>query len=331
MPKPIAPTKMTRAERLAKMQAKLKNVDLGGGGAGFWSPKEGKSIIRILPEIGKEEMSFVMVDPETGKEAEFVVEPRGEMEFFFQPVGKHSFPPDGKKHCYCPKFTSEGELDCPVCDLTGDLWKGDKASKALAKELGLRKSFWMNIIVRGDDKAGPKIFTPGVKIFTAIQSIISDPDYGDITDLADGLDITVERSGTGFETEYNVTPRRKSGPVSEDPNLILEWMAKAKDLSFVEVSDDPEEDKELAGEHALWVMPYERISRDMELDGDLLGEDEPEETQDEEPEEATVRTSLRKAAAPARKVAEEVVDDEDDVTPAKREVASRLARRSARR
>jgi hypothetical protein len=337
MPKPVVPTKMSRAERLAKMQAKLKNVDLGGGGAGFWSPKEGKSIIRILPEIGKEELSFVMVDPETGKDTEFVVEPHGEMEYFFQPVGKHSFPPDGKKHCYCPKFTSEGQLDCPVCDLTGDLWKGDKASKALAKELGLRKAFWMNIIVRGDDKAGPKIFTPGVKIFTAIQSIISDPDYGDITDLADGLDITVERSGTGFETEYSVTPRRKSSPVSEDPNLILEWMAKAKDLSYVEVSDDPEEDKELAGEHAVWVMPYDRISREMELDGDLMGEDDnTAETTEEDPDEEPVRTPARKAATPApvaRKAKEEVVEDdpEEEVAPAKREVASRLARRSTRR
>jgi hypothetical protein len=320
--------KLSRAERLARMQEKLKNVDLGGGSAGFWSPKEGKSIIRILPEVGPEEYSFVMVDPETGKDTEFVVEPHGEMEYFFQTVGKHTFPPDNKKHCYCPKFTSEGELECPVCDLTSDLWKGDKSSKALAKELGLRKSYWMNIIVRGEDKAGPKIFTPGVKIFTAIQSIISDPDYGDITDLAEGLDITIERSGNGLDTEYNVTPRRKSGPASEDPNVILEWMSKAKDLSYVQVGDNPEDDKELAGDHAVWLLPYDRISREMDLDGDLLTDDDAaEETVEEEP----VRKTAVKPAPVAHKVAKEEVDDDDDVTPAKREVTNRMARRSLRR
>jgi hypothetical protein len=319
---------MSRADRLAAMQDKLKKVELSSGGAGFWSPKEGKSIVRIMPEVA-------VVG---GKEYRV-----GDMQFFYQQVGKHNFPPKGAKHCYCPKFTSEGELECPVCETVSDLWKGDAGSKALAKELGVRKSYWMNIIPRDDEAGGVKIFTPGVKIFTAIITLINDPDYGDITDITEGFDLTIERHGSGLETEYNVNPRRNPSALNADEDKIIEWMSKAKDLSAVEVSEDPEQDKELSAGHSVFVLPYNRLSREMDLDGDLGAEDVADDDDDEDepvPAKKTVAAPA-KATITKRAPVEPDDDDEDDedddtvvekkVPAAKQEVVQRQARRSFRR
>lgn len=307
--------KVSNLDRLAAIRDKLQKTDLSsGGGGGFWSPPVGKSVIRIMPEVGN-------------------------MSFFFQPVGKHNLTPDGKKSVYCPDFTSEGELPCPVCEFVDDLKSsGDSASKKLAGQLARRRSFWMNVIVRGAEEKGPQIFTPGVTVMGFISAIIADPDYGLITDVNEGFDITIEREGKGLDTEYQVRARRNPSPLSDDPDEVEKWLSKARDLSFAELSEDPEEDKELSSGHAVYVLPYERIKREYDLEN---LEDE-EEDEDEEPS-PKARAVVKKAAAPAKtskRVVEEVEDEDDEEDdeeeddeepPAKQEVKRRMARRSARR
>jgi len=289
------PAKMDRGARLAALRDKIKNTDLGGGGgAGFWSPKEGANVIRILPEVG-------------------------DMPFFFQTVGRHYFPPDGKKNVYCPKFTTEGERECPVCEIVEDLYKsGDAANKTLAGQLRVRKQYWMNVIDRSadKDKTAPLIYTPGQKVFGSIVALIQDPDYGDIHDIEQGLDITINRSGKGLETEYEVVPRRKASPLSQDPDKAAEWIEKAKDLSWAEVSEDPDEDKELSSGHAVYILPYDRIVKDHDLDDpDFITDEEEDDDVDEEDEDE-----------------DEDEDEEDPPTtrPARR-APTRTARRSTRR
>ena len=170
--------KQSKAERLASLREKMSKQDLGGGGAGYFSPKVGRSIVRIMPEVG-------------------------DMDFFFQPVGRHYFP-DGT-NVYCPSFTTENERDCPVCEIVKELHTaGDKASKKLASSLGVRRSWWMNVIDRSNPGVGPLIFTPGVTIFNSIISLINDPDYGDITEIKEGTDITIEREGQGLDTSLSL-------------------------------------------------------------------------------------------------------------------------------
>jgi len=55
-----------RTSRLDKIRKRLENVDMGGT-RGFWRPKSGRNVIRILPETG-------------------------DMEVFWQEVGKHFIP-----------------------------------------------------------------------------------------------------------------------------------------------------------------------------------------------------------------------------------------------
>lgn len=318
--------KVSRSERLAALRDKLSTTDYGGHKGGWFNPKKGRNVIRLLPEVG-------------------------EMEFFYQPVGKHELP--GKKTVHCPNFTSEGELECPICELVSDLYKaGDNASKELASQIRVKKKFWMNVVARGEtdakgrktsDDEGPFIFPAGITIFNAISTIIGDPDYGDIMDPETGIDLVIERSGDGVDTSYQVTARRNESPLSDDPDQAQKWLDDAKDLSYVVLSDDPEEDKELIGKHAIWVWPYDRIAAEYDLDN--LDEDV-----EEEPEEEPAPKKSKPAPKPApaakavaRKPAkveeeeteeeevEEEAEEEEEVPAAKQEVVRRMARRAVRR
>jgi hypothetical protein len=291
------PKQLTRQEKLDALRNKLKTTDLGAGGAGYWSAKEGKNTIRILPEVG-------------------------DMEYFFQLVGRHYFP--DKRDAYCPKFTSGEQKDCPICELVDELYKaGDKASKNLAHDIGIRRSYWMNVIVRGDEDAGVKIFTPGTQIFNQIVNMINDPDYGDIFDVDKGLDIVIDRKGKGLDTKYQVLAKRNSTPLSDDSDKIDEWLEAAKDLAYVEVSEDPEEDRELQGGHMVFVYPFNRLVAEFGLEDFDAAKFEATVEEDAEPDEEDVK--------PAKRSSRASVADDDDVAPAKAEVNRRMARRSNRR
>lgn len=281
--------KSDKLSKLEKLRQRLSEVDTGGG-RGFWSPKEGRSVIRILPEVH-------------------------EMEFFFQTVGRHNLPPAGKEWVYCPEFTSEGELPCPICDLIKDLYRaGDKGSKMLAEELGLRKMYWMNVINREDESSGPMIYTPGVTVFDQVCSFIHDPEYGDVTDIDEGFDIIIERSGTGLSTKYQVKAKRMTSPLADDDKTIDKWLEDARDLSYVEVSEDPEEDDAMRGNHAVYVLPYDRIVSESLGDFDEMFEEEDEEYDEDEEE-----------------YIDEDEEEEEEETPARKEVKRRMTRRSSRR
>lgn len=289
----------SRADRLAALRAKMDKQDTGVG-SGFLRLEEGRTQVRILPEVG-------------------------EMGWFFQPVGTHHFPDNTR--VYCPTFTSEGELPCPVCEFVQGLYDaGDKSSRALAGKLRVRRKFWMNVIVRDDESAGPRILTAGVTIFSAIKQIVADPDYGDITDVTDGVDIKINRKGQGLSTEYEVIASRYESVLSEDDDQADEWLDKAKDLSYVELSDDPSEDDKLKAGHIVWVLPHDRISKELDLDGVL----EEEEEEEEEPAPRRARKTRKR-----KKEEEELYDDDEDEEEEEEEEESdtrkEIRRRRARR
>lgn len=266
----MAKKKVSKAEKLEALREKLENTDMGGS-RGFWSPQQGVNEVRILPEVG-------------------------DMGFFFQEVGRHYLP--GEQRVYCPSFTTDGEHECPICDLVSDLYSmGDTASKKLASEIRVRKMYWMNVVVRDGQKTdGPFIYTPGVTVFSSVASLVNDPDYGEIFDVEDGTDVSIERNGTGLSTEYQVIPRRKASPLADSDQRVEEILGKAKDLSWVMVSDDPEEDKELSADHAVYVLPYDRIVEENELDMDTneLMDEMTKEDEDEHPVKTDVKRRRRR-------------------------------------
>lgn len=250
-----------RQSRFDSIRQHLAKESLDSGG--FYKPKIGKNILRILPEVG-------------------------EMEFFYVSVGQH-FISRSNRH-FCPSFTFGDP--CPICEFVSQLYTaGDDASVELARKLGVRKQYWMNVIDRNNEIAGPQVWTPGPMIFKQIAAIVMDPQYGDLLiDEEDGLDIVVERSGSGLQTSYNVLAKRETTPLANDVAIIDQWMNTAMDLTPVQLTDDPGEDYELSHDEQgnaiaiVTVETYDRIKEAFEgIDQSSLSEDDSDD--DEEPED----------------------------------------------
>jgi hypothetical protein len=85
---------------------------------------------------------------------------------------------------------------------------------------------YVPVIVRGKEAEGVKFWGFGKQIYTELLSIISDPDYGDITDLMNGRDIDVEftpaEGGAFPKTAIRVKPNTQ--PATEDKSIAEKIM-----------------------------------------------------------------------------------------------------------
>lgn len=124
---------------------------------------------------------------------------------------------------------------------------GKPDNKVLGKMLTPSLRIYVPIIVRGAEKEGVKFWGMSDKIYQQLMDVISDPDYGDITDPMSGHDIKVviiPNKGTGKYTNAktqieSVRVRPKSSPLSADAE-VLELIKVMPDLleMFPEPSSD---------------------------------------------------------------------------------------------
>ena len=300
---------MTREERLKQVRDKLARTDISGA-RGFYKPVAGRNMIRILPGVGEMGYSFWM------------------------DVGKH-YIPGARRPLTCRAFTLDEP--CPVCEFIKELYQaGDDESKALASKMGRRKQFWMNVIDRKAEDRGVLIYTPGPMVFGQINSIINDPDYGDVYDIEDGVDLIVTRTGEGIKTKYTVMGRRKSTPLHADPKVVDEWLNAAMDLTPVELTSDSNDDMALTHDEdgkldaIVTVMPYDRMVH--EFDGIDIEE---EEEESEEEIERRLPFKKRKASSDDNEDEEEFDEDEEEEedmrTVVKRRRAAKKTKKPARR
>lgn len=106
---------------------------------------------------------------------------------------------------------------CEICNQIGRamVMTDDDDTKKVLKACNAKQSYLMNALRYEDGKPGePFVLEVGQRTFDQIVDLIDE--YDDITDLKEGTDIVINRSGTGFDTEYTVMPAKKSKPVSED-------------------------------------------------------------------------------------------------------------------
>jgi hypothetical protein len=273
MAKPVS------ADRLKALLNKVNSLNLGGGG--WWRPPVGISTIRILPPVGT-------------------------MDFFFVEVGQHYLDDKSRPH-YCPNICSEGKDACPICEVNEELYKAGE--KDAASKFRAGRAFFMNVIDRSNPGQGVQKYAPGTTVFQAIASMISDPDYGDVSDAVEGYDIKIERQGEGKETKYQARPVKRSTPLGPDDVLMEEWLNAAEDLKAYVMGQ---------------LMPYDELAKASGVDVYFTETDEPEP-----PKKAA------KAAVPAKPVAKkapEPVDDEedeeeDDEPPARKSVSAQISDR----
>jgi hypothetical protein len=221
--------------RLAKIRDKLDNTEYGsGGGHNFWKTQQGVNVVRIIDGVG-------------------------DMELFWQEVGKHWTPE--KKFFYCLDFTTDGEEECPICEFVQELYAaGDAASKKLADQLNVQRRWYVNVLVRGDEAKGPQVYEAQPSVFKQIGALVSDPDYGsDVYDADEGVDLKITRTGTNMNTRYEVVARRKVTALADTDEEIDSILDQAVDLLPWLYTDDPGEDEDCPEGVLVKLLPYDRL------------------------------------------------------------------------
>lgn len=165
----------------------------------FFKPDDGDTDIRIVPT----------------KDGD----PLKEINFHYN-VGEH------KGGIMCPK-RNFGEA-CPICEFASSLWKegvatNDEESKKLAKSLFVRQRYFSPVVIRGREDEGIKMYGYGKKAYEILLGYILDPEYGDITDLEAGTDITLtytKAAKPGAYPQTNLKMRRNTSTLLPDTEAI---------------------------------------------------------------------------------------------------------------
>lgn len=140
---------------------------------------------------------------------------------------------------------------CPLCDTAIKIYKDKGASESerkVAKKLNASKRAYSQIVVRGTDGKPDKGYVWGYssKVEEMILGIFMDADYGDITDINNGRDITIKTSAreesTGF---FNITilPRPKESKLAATPEAIKKLIAECPKVSDCLLTISAEEAK----------------------------------------------------------------------------------------
>ena len=177
---------------------------------------------------------------------------------FFTRTSFHRFEkagPEGRDLTFhCNKIHNE---QCPLCDLYFSTWahvRDIESDKSLQKKhplaqfanyLRAKDRFYFNVLERGTDEI--KILSCGIQLFNRIVETISDPDYGDITDVQTGFDFKIIKGSNGGYPSYTSSaPRPKSEPLASSKKRIEEILDSQHDISEMVKKHEYEELKQAA-------------------------------------------------------------------------------------
>jgi hypothetical protein len=172
----------------------------------LWKPTEGKTVIRIVPWKENKENPFI--------------------ELYFHYLGNKTY--------LSP--TSNGNRD-PIMEFAEALASGGtKDDWAQARPFRPKLRTFVPMIVRGEEEKGVRFMSFGKTVYTELLSIISDPDYGDITDVKNGRDIVVEyipqeKSDTNF-AKTMVRPKPNQTPAGT-AEQIQKFLTEQPDLRAI--------------------------------------------------------------------------------------------------
>lgn len=192
---------------LDALKAKLQELQSTGGRKNsdtFWKPPVGKSQIRIVPYAYDKSNPFQ------------------ELYFHYE---------IGKKTMLSPM--SFGKPD-PIVEFAEKLKKsGDKDDWKLGRKIEPKFRCYVPVIIRGQESEGVKFYAFGKKIYTELLGVIADPDYGDITDLMNGRDVTIECAAPDKEGSfptYTVRVKPNTTPATSDKDIASKIVNEQPEL-----------------------------------------------------------------------------------------------------
>lgn len=190
-------------ERLTSLQSEKKkqsssssyNKEL------IWKPEaDGKYVIRIVPYAHDTSMPFI------------------ELLHYYNLKGKIGY--------LSP--ASFGDPD-PILEFTDKLKQSsEKEDRKLAYGMQPKLRTYAPVLVRGEEEKGVRFWGFGKTVYEQLLTYMADDDYGDITDLSEGRDITIEyvaptRDKSGKVVDFGKTTlivKPKQTKVTTDPAII---------------------------------------------------------------------------------------------------------------
>jgi hypothetical protein len=266
---------------LAKIKGRLEALkNTTNKTTSLWKP-QGKQTIRIVPYAHNHENPFI------------------ELYFHYNMNGKTYLSP-----------SSFGRPD-PIVEFANKLKKtGDKEDWKQGRTLEPKLRTYVPILVRGEEAQGVKFWGMGKQVYQEILAIIADPDYGDITDLKTGRDVTVEfktaeETGKSYpETAIRVKPNTS---VAFDPSdrVVFDKVKNQKNVTelFPELTYE-----ELAAVMDTWLNAGENNP-----DGESAPAPTTVDESAEEPVSKPVQSATTKAAIKAPATAKAIADEFNDV------------------
>ena len=191
---------------MKKMKAKytaLQNRGRGNGKSHWFRPQDGEQVIRIVPTA----------DGDPFKE-------------FWLHYGV------GRNPAFLSLKRNYGQDD-PLDNFVRALYKeGDEDSIKMAKSLSARQRFFSPVLVRGEEEKGVRIWGYGKQVYEQLLNLVLNPEYGDITDVDAGTDLTLQYgkpAGAQFP-QTNLTPRRKSSKLTKSADTTAELLDTIPDI-----------------------------------------------------------------------------------------------------
>jgi hypothetical protein len=171
----------------------------------FWKPELGKQTIRIVPSA---------YDPAF---------PFKELKFHYG-VGKYPM----------VALSNFGKQD-PIEEFVKELRKtSDKDNWSLSGKLNPKTRVFAPVVVRGEEDKGVRFYEFGKMVYQEFLGVMADEDYGDITDIQKGRDITVEvipaaETGKMFNTT-TIRVKPNQTPLVEDATKAEGLLENQKEL-----------------------------------------------------------------------------------------------------
>jgi len=255
----------------------------------FWSPAEGKNVIRILPPL----------------------KPIGEKLFYFhhkthwiagkpfESLNQQIIDVDGNVHTprmsvidkAAQKFWNAGEKG-------SDEWK-------IAAALSASDRYIYRVVVRGgSDEKLPQFYESGPQIFKVLKGLVMEGEYGNIVDPLTGRDFYLIKEGKGKNTNYD---QSKIGPSEkqifeskEDIKALLTKASEMKYNSLITLSSESDM------QDALDAF-FE--SKGISTKGYVSGGSAPAKKVDDEDFEIKPKTVVKPAIKPVQETSSDDVDD----------------------
>lgn len=191
-------------DKLSTLNKQTARTGNGEGTSLFWKPKD-THVVRILPYIYEEG------------------EPFRELFFHYN---------IGDKPYISPMTYNQPD---PIVEFSKQLQNtGTKEDYVMGKRIEPKRRVHVAVLVRGQEHEGVKFWGFSDTVYKELLGIILDPDYGDITDIRTGRDITVTFVA-GSENTYSKTtirPKPNSTLATEDPEVIksIQNMPRIEDI-----------------------------------------------------------------------------------------------------